>query len=47
MDESWKMPWMIFQSYHVEVQRYSWRMPWMSIQDDHVAVHASSSMNRG
>ena len=40
MDESWMMPWMIIQSDHVAVQRFSWTMPWMSIQDDHVPVHA-------
>ena len=47
MDESWKMPWMIIQSDHVAVQRFSLMMPWKSIQDDLVALHASSWMNRG
>ena len=47
LDESWRMPWMINQSDHVALQRFSWMMPWMSVQDDHVPVHASSWMNRG
>ena len=38
MDESWLMPWMIFQADHVAVQGISWMMPWMIIQVDHVAV---------
>ena len=45
MDESWKMPWMIFiPGDHVAVQGFSWMMPGMIVQSDHVAVQGLSWM---